>query len=143
MKSILVAVDFNKNEQLLIDKSFQMANAFDSKLWFIHAAAPKPDFAGYSGPQSIRDSRAQELRKEHKLLEKHSSDIKKKGVDATALLIQGATVETIIKESKKLNVDLIITGHHDHSFFYNMLNESVSAKIIKNSKIPVLYFPLG
>ena len=143
MKNILVTINFEKNEKLLIDKAFQLAESFNSKLWLIHIAAPDPDFVGYEvGPQYIRDFRAAELRKEHKLLQKYSTDLKAKGVDSESLLIQGATIEMIIAESKKLNIDLIITGHHEHGFFYNAFVGSVSAKVIKESKIPVLIIPL-
>lgn len=143
MKNILVTINFDKNEKLLIDKAFQLAEAFDSKIWLMHIAAPNPDFVGYEvGPQYIRDSRATELRKEHKQLQEYSIGLKTKGVDSEGLLIQGATIEMIIEESKKLNIDLIITGHHDHGFFYNAFVGSVSTKIIKNSKIPVLLIPL-
>jgi nucleotide-binding universal stress UspA family protein len=143
MKNILITIDFNKNEKLLIDKAFQLAESFDSKLWLMHIAAPDPDFVGYEvGPQYIRDCRATALRKEHKLLQEYATTLKKKGVDSEGLLVQGATIEMIIEESKKLNVDLIIAGHHEHGFFYNAFVGSVSAKIIKKSKIPVLIVPL-
>ncbi len=35
MKNILVTIDFNTNEQLLIDKAFQLAEPFDSKIWLM------------------------------------------------------------------------------------------------------------
>jgi len=35
MKNILVTIDFDKNEKLLIDKAFQLAESFDSKLWLM------------------------------------------------------------------------------------------------------------
>lgn len=62
MKNILVTIDFNENENLLLDKAYQMAKAFGAKLWLMHIAAPDPDFVGYDvGPQYIRDARATEL----------------------------------------------------------------------------------
>ncbi len=143
MKNILVTIDFVNNEKQLIDKAFQLAEKFKAKLWLLHIASPDPDFIGYDvGPQYIRDSRAEELRKEHKLLQEYTAVLKKKGVDSEGLLVQGATIEMIIEESKKLNVDLIIAGHHERGFFYNAFVGSVSAKIIKKSKIPVLIIPL-
>jgi hypothetical protein len=82
MKNILITIDFNKNEKLLIDKSFQFAESFNSKIWLMHIAAPDPDFVGYDvGPQYIRDCRATELRKEHKLLQEYTAMFKEKGVD--------------------------------------------------------------
>ena len=143
MKNILVTINFDDNEKLLIDKAFQLAESFDSKIWLMHISAPDPDFVGFGvGPQDVRDNRAEELRKEHKLIQEYSNGLKAKGVDSEGLLIQGATIEMIIEESKKLNVDLIIIGHHEHGFFYNAFVGSVSAKIINKSKIPVLLIPL-
>ncbi len=143
MKNILVTIDFNKNEEPLLDKALELAKAFNSKLWVMHIAAPDPDFVGYEvGPQYIRDSRAAELKKEHKLLQDFTIKLKQKGVDSEGLLIQGATIEMVIVESKKLDVDLIITGHHEHSFLYKAFVGSVSAGILKKSKIPVLLVPL-
>ncbi len=143
MKNILVTIDFNKNEQLLVDKAFQLAEKFDSKIWLIHIAAPDPDFIGYSvGPQYIRDSRASELRKEHRQLQAYTKKLKEKGVNAEGLLIQGATIEIIMEEAKKLNVDIIIAGHHEHNFLYKAFIGSVSGQIVKKSRIPVLLVPL-
>lgn len=143
MKNILVTIDFNQNEDLLLEKAFQIAEAFESKLWLLHIAAPDPDFVGYEvGPQYIRDSRATELRQEHIQLQEYSTTLSGKGVDSEGLLIQGATIEMIIEESKKLNIDLIMAGHLKHGFFYNAFVGSVSAEIIKKSKIPVLIVPL-
>ena len=98
---------------------------------------------GYEiGPQYIRDTRATELRKEHEQLQAYSDALKQRGVDAEGLLVQGATIEMILAESEKLQIDLIITGHQEHGFFYNAFVGSVSREIIKKSKIPVLIIPL-
>lgn len=143
MKNILVTIDFKNNEELIIEKAFQLAAPFKSKIWLVHIVAPEPDFVGYEvGPQYIRDSRASELREEHRQLQQYASNLKQKGIDAEGLLIQGATIEMIIEESKKLNIDLIIAGHHEHNFLYNSFVGSVSSKIIRKSKIPVLIVPI-
>ncbi len=144
MKNILVSIDFHKKEELLIDKAFQLAESFDSNLWLMHIAALEPDFVGYeAGPQYIRDNRATELRKEHQLLQEYTTALKNKGFDSEGLLVQGPTIEIIIEESKKLNIDLIIAGHHEHGFFYNAFTENVSAKIIKKIKNTSSYSSLG
>lgn len=143
MKNILVSIDFDNNEKNLIEIAFQFAKPFGSKLWLIHIAQPDPEFIGYDvGPQYIRDFRASELREEHKLLQKYSKEITERGVESDGLLIQGATVEMVLEEAKKLKADLIVTGHHEHNFFYNAFVGSVSSEIVKKSKIPVLVVPL-
>jgi len=142
MKNILVTIDYDKKVGLLIDKAYELAKSFDSKIWLMHIAAPDPDFVGYDvGPQYIRDFRAEDLKKEHRKIQRLANELQEKGVNAEGLLVQGATIEMIIKESKKLNIDLIIAGHHKHGFFYKAFVGSVSAQIIKKSKLPVLIVP--
>ena len=142
MKNILVTIDFDIKTTLLIDNAYKLANAFNSKLWLVHIAAPDPYFVGYEvGPQYIRDSRAHELREEHRQLQDYAKELNKKGINAEGLLIQGATIEMIIQESKKLHIDLIIAGHHKHNFLYNAFIGSVSRGIIEGSKIPILIVP--
>ena len=143
MKNILVTLDFDENEKHLLDSAVQFAKSFSAKLWLIHITAPDPDFIGYDvGPQYIRDNRAEEIRKEHRQLEDYCNALEKKGIDADGLLLQGATTQMILEESEKLNIDMIITGHHNRGIFYKALLGSVSSQIIKKSKIPVLVIPL-
>ena len=143
MKNILVAIDFKGNEQQVIDKAYEFAKALKAKIWLIHIAAPNPDYVGFeAGPQYIRDNRATQLKKEHKLLETYSDNLENKGVKAEGLLVQGATIEMIIEESKKLNIDLIIAGHSERSFLYKAIFGRVSRKIIKESNILTLIVPI-
>lgn len=142
MKNILVTIDFDVKTTLLIDNAHKLAKAFNSKIWLVHIAAPDPDFVGYEiGPQYIRDSRANDLREEHRQLQSYAKELNKEGIEAEGLLIQGATIEMIIQESKKLQIELIIAGHHKHNFLYNAFIGSVSRKIIEVSKIPILIIP--
>lgn len=144
MKNILLAIDFNNGERILIDKTLEWAKAFGAKIWMLHVASPEPDFVGFGvGPQYIRDSIAEEMKKEHKILFEYANRIKSEGVEADGLLIKGMTTEMIMKEADKLNIDLIITGHQDHNLLYKLFFGSVAARVIRKSKIPVLLIPLG
>ena len=144
MKNILVSIDFDENTDQLINKATDLAGKYNSTVWILHVAAPDPDFVGLDvGPQYIRDHLAAELKKEHKLLFKYANKLKEKGIEATGLLIQGATIQTILDESKKLNIDLVIIGHHNHTFLYKTFFGNTSLDVIKKSNIPVLVVPLG
>ncbi len=143
MKNILVGIDFNEQTEELISKSIIFAKQLKAKLWLLHVASPDPEFVGYeAGPQFIRDNRADILWNEHKIISNYTKGIKQNGVDAEGLLIQGATIETILQESIKLDIDLIIAGFHEHNFFYNAFFGNTSIHIIKKSKIPVMVLPL-
>ncbi|MBO3115508.1 universal stress protein [Winogradskyella sp. DF17] len=143
MKNLLVTIDFNNSEQKLVKMAYNLAKSYSSKVWLLHVTAPDPDFVGYEvGPQYIRDFRAEELKNEHKALQVLADDLENKGVNAEGILIQGATLEIILKEADHLNIDLIIVGYEDHNFLYEALVGSVSSKLIKKTKIPVLVVPI-
>ena len=143
MKNILVAIDLNANEKVLLNKAVEMAKALNAKIWLLHVAAPEPDYIGFGvGPQYIRDTRADELRKEHSLISEYTKQIKLENLECEGLLINGATIEMIIEEAKKLIIDLIIIGHHEHHFMYKAFFGSVTKGVIKKANIPVLIVPL-
>ncbi|WP_406683531.1 universal stress protein [Seonamhaeicola sp. MEBiC1930] len=144
MKNILIPIEFDSNVQKLIDIGSEIAAKFNSKLWILHVAAPEPDFVPYTsgtGPNNEREARALALKKERKRIQKFSDALNNKGINTTALLIQGYTIDTIIEKVDNLNIDLIITGNNKHGFIYKFFIESVSDKIIKKADIPVLLVP--
>ena len=143
MKNILASVDFKGKENLLIEKAKELGEKFSSKVWLIHVAAPDPDFVGYdAGPQFIRDNRADILREERRYLQNFAESLNQNNIESEALLIQGATVETILQKAETLQIDLIIMGHQSHGIFYEAFFGNVSESIIKKSKIPVMVIPL-
>lgn len=142
-KNIMVAVDFNDSLGELMVYADRLAQKFESKVWVLHVADPEPDFVGYEpGPQYIRDIKAEEYREEHRNLQEVCKNFLSEDVKAEALLIQGSTVETVMGEAQKLNIDLLIVGTHKHSFLHNLLQESVSMELIKKAEIPMLTIPI-
>ncbi len=142
MKNILVGIDFNDSVEKIIDKAIELGRCFQSKIWLLHIAAPNPDFVGYeAGPQHERDMRAEVLKKEHKKLTRYADQLKVKGLEAEALLVQGTTIETILNEAEKLNAELIITGHEDPGFWNKLLFGDTAADLVKKSEVPILIVP--
>ncbi len=142
-KNIMVAVDFNDSIGELMVYAESLAQKFQSKIWVLHVAEPEPDFVGYEpGPQYIRDIKAEEYREEHRNLQEICKNFIGDEVESEALLIQGSTVETVLQEAQKLNIDLLIVGTHKHSFLHNLINESVSMELLKKADIPMLTIPI-
>ena len=139
----MVAVDFNDSIGELMIYADNFAQKFDSKIWVLHVADPEPDFVGYEpGPQYIRDIKAEEYREEHHNLQEICKNFLSGKVESEALLIQGSTVQTVLEEAKKLQIDLLIVGTHKHSFLHNLLNENVSMELLKKVDIPMLTIPI-
>jgi nucleotide-binding universal stress UspA family protein len=140
--NILAAIDFSDITPTVIDKAAEIANCFACKLWIIHIAAPDPDFVGYgTGPQCERDWKAKTLRKEHRYIQDKALELEQNGIDVTPLLVQGATVETILQEATKLKADMIVLGSHGHGAVYRTLVGSVSEGLIHKASCPVLIVP--
>ena len=64
------------------------------------------------------------------------------GLEATALLVQGPIVETILAEAKKMKVDLLIVGSHGFGALYDLVVGSSSRGVLKDTEIPVLVVPV-
>lgn len=107
----------------------------------LHVA--EPDFVGYdAGPEVVRTQIAHELRREHREVRALAEKLQTDGLDATALLIRGPTVETTLKEADNLKAELVVVGTHGHGAVYDVLIGSYSAGIIRRSKLPVLVVPI-
>lgn len=139
---ILVAVDFSNRIAEVIEQAKKVAQTPNSKVWLIHVTPPDPDFVGYSvGPQSERDFVAHKFRDEHKMLQEYAKEFHSQGIECTALLVQGSTVTTIVEESKKLSVDIIVMGTHNKSAVMKIILGSTSEGVLKHSTLPVLLVP--
>ena len=91
---------------------------------------------------SLRNLKAEELMKDHKLIHEYKEQLINEGIQAEGLLIEGPTVKMILDEALKLEIDLIIIGSHKHSFLYNALMETISSSLIRKSNIPLLVVPM-
>jgi len=139
---ILVPIDFSDCAKTVLETAARLAEAFDGKLWVVHVAAPDPDFVGFEvGPQTVRDQRARDLREEHRLLQAEADALRDRGIEATALLLEGPTVEKILEEAERLDVDGIVIGSHGHGAAYRLLLGSVSESILRHTRVPLTIVP--
>ena len=74
-------------------------------------------------------------------LSNHLARLREAGLETTALLLQGATVETLLKEASKLDIDMIVVGSHGRGAMHQLLVGSVSEGVIHASECPVLVVP--
>ena len=140
--NLLVAIDLSEASDKIIKKATEIAKKFSTKMWLLHVTNPAPDFVGYEvGPQYIRDEQASQYHIEHNKLQAYADKLRVAGIDTTALLVQGPTVELIIREASKLDVDMIILGSHGGGAMYRLLVGSTSEGVLHKSECPVLIVP--
>ncbi|MCP4406585.1 MAG: universal stress protein [Gammaproteobacteria bacterium] len=139
---LLVAVDLSKSTQKIVEKAEEIAKGLSAKVWILHNAEPAPDILEFKAdPQTARESLAKKFHNEHRQIQKIAKQLRKSGLKATALLVHGPTLETILKEASKLGVDMIVVGSHGGNAVYQLLVGSVSEGVVHKSKCPVLVVP--
>ena len=139
---LLVAVDLSEATQIIVQKAEELAMALSAKIWILHNAEPEPDFVEFKvDPQAAREALAKKFHNEHLQVQDIANQLRKTGLDVTALLVHGATVETILKEASDLDVDMIVVGSHGRGAMYQLLVGSVSEGILHKSRYPVLIIP--
>lgn len=142
MKTIVTAIDFSDVTARVVKAASAIAKATGSRLYILHIAAPDPDFVGYGvGPKTVRKTRARLVRGEHRRLQHMEARLRSQGVKAIALLVQGPTVEKIVREAKRLKVGMVVVGSHGHGALRKLLVGSVAEGVLRGSPCPVLVVP--
>lgn len=140
--NILTTIDFSEVTDKIMRVTAKLARSMDAKVWLVHVAEPEPDFIGYeAGPGVVRGQVADEYRRQHKDLQALADILREEGLDVTALLIQGAIIDTVIEQCEKHAIELIVTGSHGHGAVYDILVGSISEGIIRRAPCPVTVVP--
>jgi nucleotide-binding universal stress UspA family protein len=149
---LVIGVDFSDSTDKIVEKTEELARQLSAKVWVIHVTRPLPTdvyVAGHDGstvdyvadPQELRDSLAKRFHKEHRQVQAIAGRLREAGEQATALLLEGQTADTILREAARLDADMIIVGSHGHGAMYQLLMGSVSEEILRHAECPVLIVP--
>ena len=139
---LLAALDLSNSTPAVLREARSWTRRLSAQLYLVHVAAPDPDFIGYkAGPDTVRDAMAHTFHREHQQLEAAAIEMRKEGIDTTALLLQGPTAEMILKEADKLSVDVILMGSRARGAIHDLIVGSVSKQVLHKSTRPVLLVP--
>jgi nucleotide-binding universal stress UspA family protein len=139
---ILVGIDLSESVDLVVQKADELARLLTAQVWLVHISEPEPDFVGFhAGSESIKKTISDAFHHEHQQLQEIADALRKGGINATSLLVQGATVEKLLQQASKLEVDMIVVGSHQRGSISRFLVGSVSSGLIQGAKCPVLVVP--
>ena len=145
MKNILVAIDDCEAATIaspIIEKAIEIAGAFSSKVWILHVV-PYPNQAPFNVDRKVlRREAAGELHHEHDYLQHLAQCMRERNIDSTALLVEGATVKTILEETGRLDIDLVIIGCHRHGLLYGALMDLTEEGLLSKCVCPTMFVPL-
>lgn len=155
VNNILFATDFSQNADYALRYALSIAKAHDSKLHVLHVAEPLSMDAMVTFNLFISDeeSKQKAIESRHAAVKEALKDNQKQFVKAlsadqkeayslvtSAELMEGHTVEGILKRAESLNCELIVVGSHEQNTTQTFLG-SVALGVLRRSSIPVLVVP--
>jgi len=125
-----------------MERTLELASAFSSKVWILHIVphSRQPPFNVDS--TMLRKEIAAELHHEHEFLQQLAKCLRDRDIDASALLLEGATIKTILKESGRLNIDLIVLGCHKHGLLFGALLDPTEEGLLSRCTRPLMFVPV-
>lgn len=139
---ILVAVDLSDSTETIVDKVESITKDHSAKLWIVHNAEPPTDMIEFKvDPIAAREALAKRFHQEHREIQAIADRLRREGREATALLVHGPTVKTILQEATDLDVDIVVVGSHGYGAMFELLMGSVTKEILRKSPYPVLVIP--
>jgi len=148
--NILVAIDFSDITEKVLEQTRVLVKKMPTEVVLIHVAEPNPDHITYDydpaamyaiDPSEIRNSIAQRFHQEHKALQGYAEDFRDEGLHCKALMVQGPTVEMLLKGVDKLKIDFIVAGSHGKGVLSQLLLGSTSEELIRKTSVPVYLVP--
>ena len=139
--SLLVSIDFSAVTDAQLEVVDRLAGP-GREIHLLHVTEPDPSFVGLeAGPEEVQHQVASELQRAHDELDALANRLRAKGHAVRTLLVPGPTVQTILEQAEKLDAELIVMGSHGRGKLFDLVVGSVSAGVIRKSRVPVLVVP--
>ena len=130
--NILVAIDGSPDADAALAHTVALALDQHARLTLVTVAPLQGQAVGVgaAAPPDLLDS--------HQRILREATDSLPREVGVTTRLERGDPAETILRLAREGQYDLIVMGSHGHSRVHRALIGSVSEKVLRQAKLPVL-----
>jgi nucleotide-binding universal stress UspA family protein len=141
IKRILCPTDFSDNARHALDHAVTLAGWYGAEIMVLHlmpATLPTGAYVQYPGrlAHEVAD-RARSAEEAHRFAE----SARTAGVRVKVEVEQGGVVQHIVGYAELLPADLIVMGTHGRSGFERFMLGSVTEKVLREARCPVLTVP--
>jgi nucleotide-binding universal stress UspA family protein len=143
IRRILCPVDFSDHSRSALDQAIAIARWYDSTVTVVHVFSP-PVIAAY-GPLPVAFEPvlltpvecSQLLASCKRFIAAEAAP----GVPVDAVIRQGNVAAEILDHATKMDADLLVIGTHGRSGFERLILGSVTEKVLRKARCPVLTVP--
>lgn len=134
---VLIATDGSKAAKKAIDFGIKFACKYDAKIYAVYVI-------NISAYEKVNHSKwsSEALQTLDKVANRETSFVvekaKSSGLDVEPIILKGSAAEKILDFAEKYDVDMIVVGSLGKSGIEHFTLGSVSEKIVRYSKVPVL-----
>jgi nucleotide-binding universal stress UspA family protein len=143
IRRILCPIDFSDSSRRAFDHAVAVARWYQSTITALHvfAIAPVSDYApGVAGPELVAltpKDRDQVLAEVKRFCEVGAAA----GIPVETVVREGSTANEILGHATDMKADLLVMGTHGRSGFDRLLIGSVTEKVLRKARCPVLTVP--
>lgn len=148
-RKILVPLDGSEHSLKALEEAAQIAKISSGKITLINAYSvqpmmmPEPSASGYSGMPIFTGAEVSRIteaaqKSGNKILQDGEQRISATGVQVEKMLVEGHTVQEIVRAANEGNFDLIVIGARGISHFREMFLGSVTDGVIHHAHCAVL-----
>lgn len=123
MKTIVIATDGSRSARVAADFGLQLARQLGSSVVFVHVAQPQLD-------------------EDRRPLGEAAASAASHGVVARTELLVGDAADEIVAYADSIDADAIVVGTRGHGPIAGALIGSVSQRVLRDARLPVLVVPL-
>ncbi len=151
IKKVLIALDYDKTALKVAETGYAMAKAMNAEATLLHVMSDPVYYSSVENspisglkdtlgvdPLAFDPDKMQKEVSQH-FLEKIKSHLD--DISIQTVLEEGDVAETILTKAKGLGIDVMVMGSHSHRWLEDLVLGSISAKVIRNTSIPVLIVP--
>jgi nucleotide-binding universal stress UspA family protein len=139
VEKILIAIDFSKNLEPVLDYALFFAEKFQAKLYLIHVVHDLRSYTGFYDTKIPLTQLQKELQEEGKSrMDVLCKEKLKNSSNYEALVITGNPSTEILRTAQEKKIDLIILGSHREEKPQHRLLGSTAEKVSRQALCPVL-----
>jgi len=141
-KKILVPTDFSQSSDMALEKAVDLAEKYDAKVILLHVVDEKIQQCAVDyclREEDIEKLEEESMKRSKEMLVKEATALRgPRHVEIDYDLKRGTPAEVIIDEQLRTGSDLIIIGSHGTKGVFKHLIGSVTDKVVRAAKAPVM-----